>query len=342
MKGFAKLKKKIKAFLRKLSPSYHLVQQNQEKLNQIERSINELKNIQKSMFWLLEPKGCTIEKSQKNFWSQYPKAEGELKIIQQCNLLLLKQLKTICDEHDLHFWLHGGTLIGAERHEGPIPWDDDVDVGMMRDDLEKLIEITAPNEQFKVYQYYHDDHTFSRAYQFKSCNQTIPCFIDIFVFDKCSVRRHQDKLDFLNRYRSQRREMVTEFLSLPEPLVTEDVGYVRFGPFSDLSKAKADEILERHSEILGDLRKGNSIYYSLENYPFTYPVMEDHEVFPTRKIKFGEDFYEAPKDSKLYLVGYGDIWQIPNDIGVPAHLYWYLPHIEKMKEYIESQQGENA
>jgi len=52
----------------------------------------------------------------------------------------------VCEKHGLKFFLIGGSLLGAIRHNGFIPWDDDLDVGMMRDDYEKFLSLA--NEQF--------------------------------------------------------------------------------------------------------------------------------------------------------------------------------------------------
>ena len=51
----------------------------------------------------------------------------------------------ICEKYDLHWWADYGTLLGAYRHGGFVPWDDDIDVGMMRKDYDKFLEI-APQE----------------------------------------------------------------------------------------------------------------------------------------------------------------------------------------------------
>ena len=60
---------------------------------------------------------------------------------QKLVLQILEFLKKICDEYDLKYYIMYGTLIGAVRHKGFIPWDDDVDVVMPRGDYNRLVEI---------------------------------------------------------------------------------------------------------------------------------------------------------------------------------------------------------
>ena len=64
--------------------------------------------------------------------------------VRQAQLIILRMFKVfdaICRDHDLVYWLDGGSALGAYRHQGFIPWDDDIDIGMPRKDFEKLKQV---------------------------------------------------------------------------------------------------------------------------------------------------------------------------------------------------------
>lgn len=71
--------------------------------------------------------------------------------LKQIELAILKNVADFCDNHNLKYFLAYGTLIGAIRHKGFIPWDDDVDIWMPRDDYNKFINIyNDENDTYKV------------------------------------------------------------------------------------------------------------------------------------------------------------------------------------------------
>ena len=65
--------------------------------------------------------------------------------IQTMEFQILKQFKKYCKKRSINFFLVGGTLLGAVRHKGFIPWDDDIDVAMLRDSYNKLIQFAKEN-----------------------------------------------------------------------------------------------------------------------------------------------------------------------------------------------------
>ena len=68
--------------------------------------------------------------------------EGEFRrTLQLAELDILKEFKRICEEHNLRYFAIGGTCLGAVRHQGFIPWDDDIDVAMPYEDYVRFIEI---------------------------------------------------------------------------------------------------------------------------------------------------------------------------------------------------------
>lgn len=72
--------------------------------------------------------------------------EGENRL-RQCQLVMLRMLKVLdylCAKHEVQYFLVGGSLLGAIRHKGFIPWDDDLDIGMTRSNYKKFLSLVVP------------------------------------------------------------------------------------------------------------------------------------------------------------------------------------------------------
>ena len=85
-----------------------------------------------------------------------------LKEIQTCELDILKNVARICDEYDIDYYISSGTLLGAVRHKGFIPWDDDIDIIIKLEDIKrfkKACKHLTPPEKFFVQDYKSDRGT---------------------------------------------------------------------------------------------------------------------------------------------------------------------------------------
>ena len=64
-----------------------------------------------------------------------------IKEIQQYQLELMTLVDNVCRKNNIHYYLISGSCLGAIRHKGFIPWDDDIDIGMFREDYEHFLRI---------------------------------------------------------------------------------------------------------------------------------------------------------------------------------------------------------
>ena len=104
------------------------------------------------VFWLVIGYGLTICLKEKNI--RY-KEVTDIPEIQQMELGIMEYIHEVCQKIGVKYFLAYGSLIGAVRHQGFIPWDDDMDICMLRDDYEKLQDylIAHPDERYEVMSY---------------------------------------------------------------------------------------------------------------------------------------------------------------------------------------------
>lgn len=104
---------------------------------------------------------------------------------------ILRKVHHFCECNGLHYTLIFGTLLGAVRHKGYIPWDDDIDIAMPRKDYEIFVE-NFRCDNYKVYDYRHEksyDHPYAKVADVRTlvkeciCMKPIGVNIDVFPFD---------------------------------------------------------------------------------------------------------------------------------------------------------------
>ncbi len=125
--------------------------------------------------------------------------QGKLDRIKKLEMEMMREIDRVCKEHNITYFLVGGTLLGAVRHKGFIPWDDDMDIGMLRDDYDKFRAVCpkelqahfsyqSPEEE-PTSHYIFDKLRLKNTYfntrfsnRFNDIENGI--FIDVLVFDK--------------------------------------------------------------------------------------------------------------------------------------------------------------
>lgn len=139
--------------------------------------------------------------------------------LKEVELDLLQQFVKVCDKLELNYFIVQGTLIGAVRHKGFIPWDDDIDVGVMRKDYEILVE---KGQELLPEGYFLQTHENDPGYPqcfakirktstsfvettVKNCKMNHGIYIDVFPFDYYPERALERKIfeakKFLLKYR---------------------------------------------------------------------------------------------------------------------------------------------
>ncbi len=165
-----------------------------------------------------------------------------LKHLQSLELMILKDFIKICEENNLTYYMYAGSLLGSVRHNGFIPWDDDLDVVMFRDDFErfKKIFMESNNEKYELLcneterDYFHllaklmlkntkfEEHWVSQV------DFHIGINMDIFVLDDLAdggfKRNYQLKKSFLYNKLLIMSKIRLDDLSLPAKIVTH-AGY---------------------------------------------------------------------------------------------------------------------
>ena len=127
-----------------------------------------------------------------------------LRKLQLSELSVFKDFIKICEENNLQYFLFAGCAIGVERHQGFIPWDDDIDISMPRADYEKLIASFPKNGRYKILDHRTSKDYFNNFVKVIDTNTKIVdnrndktyesgLFIDIFPMDRFDDMKAVDK-----------------------------------------------------------------------------------------------------------------------------------------------------
>lgn len=140
--------------------------------------------------------------------------EQTLKRLQKTELEIFKDFAKVCEENNISYFAVGGTAIGAIRHGGFIPWDDDIDVMLIRKDYDKLIEIFDRDysdkyiimraDRFKNYPLMTTriilKNTKFVEYSLKNCNEPLGIFLDVYPVDNISKNEAKHSLNQKKAY----------------------------------------------------------------------------------------------------------------------------------------------
>lgn len=328
----------IKSLIQKVLPSYRAAIKTQDMINdlsfQFDNTNKKIQSLQNSLhdldskieyLFFLSQKlpDETEQETRVRVFLDLPKATGTLRIIQLSEDYILRRVKKICDENSIHFFLSDGTLMGAIRHHGFIPWDDDIDISMMRDDFDKFKNVVLEDDivELRLSHCYFNFHFSNTTYKvkLKKCDTF---FIDIFVYDyidceqdsidevmktynKLSISFHKEFADYLFK------NGFTDFFTNGHYIPRELPEFVDKHYFELYNKYRESYSRLGNGECfcLG-FETSNAFINKIKIIPCNHylPLLTDSVVFENNK-------YDSLRNSIDYLnVQYKDIWRLPNSI----------------------------
>lgn len=279
--------------------------------------------------------------------------ESLLRQGQMVMLRLLRIVDFICRENKISYWLDSGTLLGAVRHRGFIPWDDDIDIVMPRLDFERFIEIAKAqlpdSVMLDLRGERRDNHFALNPCKLRDLNSAIlePCsqesenngiYIDIFPFDRFSPR---NSLRF--KYEKLLKLSYRSIGKLKDSVYYKDLSFSRriysffnplwLGLFSGYQKLAKREILvsQRRNS------RGFQIGFGFD-VPFCWYFDPDF-IFPLKEAEFeGYKFFIPNKETHYLALFYGDNFMtLPPLDKRKSHAIKIIPDLKRFPEEVCSQ-----
>ena len=242
--------------------------------------------------------------------TKVPPAQGLLRDIQLANLALLKELAYVCEKNNFKYILDAGTLLGAVRHSRFIPWDDDIDILMFREDYEKIVSAfknTTRNSD--IYAEYHRDKDTNSQYFIKIKHKKCP-FLGVDIFPLDSYGKHlslKEQLIATNKICKILKHLKKEINPNISNKETKTI----------LTKTMKEKILLSSANENGDFVYGVDFAHKLKNW-----FLDRDIVLPLRKIQFEDSKYTTVNKPKEFLKNiYGDYMKYPKKMKILHYSY---------------------
>ena len=257
----------------------------------------------------------------------------QVKCLQEDVLDIAKEIDRICRKHDIGYFVCGGTMLGLVRHGGFIPWDDDMDVGMLRADYEKFMKIAAneledrfflqtresdPNIPYLFSKVRLKDSEYITAYnELRDFNKGI-C-VDIFPFDRMPlengrIEMHIGKMKRLARAhnkvanRQVPKDLPSRRAANPVEVLGHAVMKTRHAVYWNQSLAKTQAAYHEAAMAYND---NKSLHY-VASYVPTFTCVHLDDLLPYRDIEFEGAILKAPANPEVFLqMQYGDFMTAP-------------------------------
>jgi len=246
--------------------------------------------------------------------------------LREWQLTLVKEAAKLFEklkELEIRPFLCCGNLIGYVRHNGFVPWDDDIDFALMRDDYEKLKEFCRKNM-------YTREEFYGEAEQGKEVEEELKSYYwgvnfgDEFDIHKPLPNGSVIIIDFFVMDYYAQDYAFEELMK-----VKEKIRYKLNDAMDDIPKR-----IECFEEALKEnrvniVKESNNIYHGIDNLLFMWNVPKSgwiprEVVFPLKKILYEGEYFYVPNDAEEFLkYEYENIWKIPDDIGLQQHA-WHL------------------
>ena len=294
-----------------------------------------------TMFWqVYKTPGESLLQAKLRFFHSLPAATGDARKAQLVMVALLSIIHETCQKNNISYWLDFGTLLGAVRHSGFIPWDDDIDIGMMRQDAMKLCMLLKDDKRFFVRNYYVNgrENGINQICQIKWAKTPFGSYtgaIDIFLYDYC---HGEPVIDNWKYWIEKKRVIVEDSKQFPEAR----------GSLKNLIKGNTqavlkDAYLKHYQEVKEKLQISNeeapAIIFGFDN--LDYPNKDMHMfkkdvIFPLQKLCYeGKEFYVPNKYMEYIDPIYGDIFSLPSDM--LSHVHVNINRQIKILDYLYNQ-----